>query len=315
MRPYATRPYRGPDDLAGLAAVINTRMDAEGGENHTTVGELAQQYEHLPNCDPATDILVAEEDGTIVGYARTTWQDVAEGYRQYWVVAESRPDHPRLLNDLYDWVESRAIAIAGTQPAGEKYLVMWTDEPMSRAALLRRRGYTPFRYGIEMVRPHLDDIPDQPLPTGGVPPVDDAHLRAIWEAETEAFRDAWGYTERTEQDWNSWQDDPDRDPALWQVAWADDRVVGQVRTFIDPVENERFERARGYTEYISTAREWRRMGIASSLICSSLRRLHEIGMKEAGLGVDAESKTGAQRLYRSLGYLPTRTEGFYRRPV
>lgn len=92
-------------------------------------------------------------------------------------------------------------------------------------------------------------------------------------------------------------------------------MVGQVRTFIDPVENERFERARGYTEYISTAREWRRMGIASSLICSSLRRLHEIGMKEAGLGVDAESKTGAQRLYRSLGYLPTRTEGFYRRPV
>lgn len=316
MRTYNTRPYRGRDDLAGLAAVINTRMDAEGGENHTTVGELAQQYEHLTNCDPATDILLAEKDGIIVGYARTTWQDVAEGYRQYWVVAESRPDHPGLLNDLYDWVEARAMEVAASHPPGEKYLVMWTDEVMSRAGVLRSRGYTAFRYGFEMVRPHLDDIPERPLPDGvEVRPVEDMHLRAIWEAEAEAFRDAWAYTERTEEDWKSWQDDPNWDPALWQVAWRGDRVVGQVRTFIDPVENERFGRARGYTEYISTAREWRRMGIAGSLICSSLRRLREIGMAEAALGVDAESRTGAQRLYRSLGYVQTRVEGFYRRPI
>lgn len=315
MRSYVTRPYGGPGDLAGMAAVINSRMDTEGGENHTTVGELARQYEHLTNCDPATDILVAEEDGTIVGYARTTWQDVAEGYRQYWVVAESRPEHPELLSDLYDWVESRATARAATHPAGEKYLAMWTDEAMSRAEVLRSRGYTPFRYGVEMVRPHLDEVPDRPLPAGvEMRPVEDAHLRAIWEAEAEAFRDAWGYTERTGEDWKSWQAGPNRDPALWQVAWAGDRVVGQVRTFIDPVENDRFGRARGYTENISTVREWRRMGIAGSLICSSLRQLRDIGMTEAGLGVDASSKTGAQRLYRSLGYVPTQVEGFYRRP-
>lgn len=313
---YLTRPYRGPSDLPGLVEVINARMDAEGGEDHTTVAKMAQQYEHLTNCDPHTDILVAEERGTIVGYGRTTWRDVAEGYRQYYVVVETHPDHPELRDDLYDWVEARAGEIAATHPRGDKYLTMWSDESLSRADVLRRRGYTPLRYGAEMVRPHLDDIPERRLPEGVERcPVEESHLRAIWEAEGEAFQDAWGYAEPTEEDWKAWRDDPNWDPSLWQVAWAEDRVVGQVRTYIDRAENTRFDRLRGYTENISTAREWRNRGIASALICSSLRVLKEAGMTEAALGVDSDSKTGAQRLYRSLGYVQTRREALYRRPI
>lgn len=313
--PHELRGYRGRGDLAGMANVINARNDHEGGGEHVTVGNLAQQYEHLTNCDPGTDIVVAARDGQTVGYGRTTWDDFPEG-RHYWVVAESLPDEPEVLADLYDWVEQRAATIAAGHPDGVKWLIMWADESAHRAEVLLERGYTPFRYTFEMVRPHLEDIPEPPLPDGvEVRPVEDQHLGAIWVASTEAFRDAWGWTEPTEQDWEAFLDDPNWDPSLWQVAWAGDRVVGQVRTYIDRTENEHFGRQRGWTEEISTAREWRRQGIAGSLICSSLRQLRDLGMTQAALGVDTESPTGAQRLYRSLGYEVTATEAFYRRAV
>lgn len=310
------RGFRGSEDLEGMAAVINSRVSAEGGDYHTSVESLAQQYEHLKNCDPERDIVVAEEAGTIIGYARTVWEDVAEGYRQYWVISETLPGHELLLHDLYAWAEGRAIEVAAEHPPVEKYLVMWADQGTSRADVLARRGYVPFRYSAEMVRPHLDLIPDRTLPDGvEVRPVDDSQLRSIWEADVAAFRDAWGYTEPSEEDWEAFLDSPNWDPSLWQVAWAGQRVVGQVRSFIDRAENEHFGRLRGYTEDISTAREWRGRGIATALICSSLRLLKEAGMQEAALGVDLDSPTGAPHLYRSLGYRQTRLEAVYRREI
>ena len=49
------------------------------------------RYRHLARCDPETDIVVAERDGEVVGYARTTWDDTAEGHRDHWLVVEADP--------------------------------------------------------------------------------------------------------------------------------------------------------------------------------------------------------------------------------
>lgn len=310
------RAYRGSSDLRGMAEVINRRMDAEGGEDHATVESLAQQYAHLHNCDPARDIRVAEEDGVVVGYARTVWELLDTGERQYWVIAESDPERPEVLAQLYDWVEQRAAEVAASHPSGVKYLIMWAPETSTRAEVLKQRGFVGFRYSAEMVRPSLDDIPETSLPSNvEMRPVEDSHLRQIWEADAEAFRDAWGSSERSEADWESFLDDPNWDPSLWRVAWSGDEVVGQVRNYIDAIENERFGRKRGYTENISTARAWRGRGIARALICASLRALSDAGMEEAALSVDLESPTGAPHLYASLGYLQTGLEGLYRRPL
>lgn len=312
----ASRPYGGPADLPGMAALRNVRAEADGMEEITTVEGMAAQYEHLQRCDPESDILLVEDGDLLVGYARTTWDDVSEGYRAYWVVAVAHPEYPGLEDDLYEWVENRARAIAAAHPTGEKRLMTWADEATSTAGLLRRRGYGQQRYGALLVRPHLNDIPHRPLPDGvEVRPVEEDHLRVIWEADVEAFRDHPGFTEQTEVDWEAWLDGPNWDPSLWQVAWAGDHVVGQVRSFIDREENESFGRLRGWTEDISTVRLWRRKGIAGSLICSSLRLLEERGMTEAALGVDTENPTGAHRLYESLGYVRNRLEAEYSKPL
>lgn len=313
---YVTRPYAGSSDLPGMVDVINAVAERDGRDDRTTVPEMAQSYEHLQRCDPATDILVVEDPSGIVGYARTVWDERSEGYRAYWVVVEAHPDHPDIEEGLFDWAEARAQEVAAGHPDGAKRLSAWADEASPRAAGLRRRGFEAVRFGATLVRPNLDDIPDRRLPEGvEVRPVEEDHLRAIWEADVEAFRDHRGYVEQTETDWEAWLDAPNFDPSLWQVAWTGDRVVGQVRSYIDPEENLAFGRLRGWTEDISTAREWRGQGIAGALICSSMHLLAQRGMTEAALGVDTENPTGALHLYESLGFERVRLFGEYERPI
>ena len=92
-----------------------------------------------------------------------------------------------------------------------------------------------------MIRPHLDDLPDAPLPAGlEIREVKPEHLRQIWDAATEAFRDEWGFVEPTDEDYERYLTDPvESDTSLWRIAWDGDEVAGQVRSYINPVENER----------------------------------------------------------------------------
>jgi len=170
-------------------------------------------------------------------------------------------------------------------------------------------------YSAIMVRPHLDEIPDRRLPPNvELRPVEDAHLRAIWESDIEAFRDHRGYVEQTENDWKEFLDEVSaQDRSLWQVAWAGDRVVGQVRSYAIGAENERTGRRRAWTEEITTDRAWRGQGIATALICASLRQLTERGYDEAALGVDTENPSKAFHIYESLGYEQAALYALYER--
>ena len=135
-----------------------------------------------------------------------------------------------------------------------------------------------------------------------VRPVEEAHLRQIFDAESEAFRDHWGYVEPTETDYQRWLKEPLHKPSLWKIAWDGDQVVGMVRNFIEAEENETFNRQRGYTEEISVRRPWRRQGVAKALLTMSIQMFIEMGMDETYLGVDAENPNGALKLYTSVGY-------------
>jgi mycothiol synthase len=72
---------------------------------------------------------------------------------------------------------------------------------------------------------------------------------------------------------------------------------------------------RGWTEFISTARDWRKRGVARALICESLRELKDRGMSDAALGVHTENPTGAFHLYESLGYEVQERYTTFQQPV
>ena len=57
----------------------------------------------------------------------------------------------------------------------------------------------------------------------------------------------------------------------------------------------------GWVSRLFTAREWRGRGIGAALLADAFGRFWSIGRRRVGLGVDAQSDTGAQRLYERAG--------------
>jgi ribosomal protein S18 acetylase RimI-like enzyme len=88
-----------------------------------------------------------------------------------------------------------------------------------------------------------------------------------------------------------------------------------VKTYVNTDENDARGIRRGYTEFISTHRDWRNRGIAGTLLAWSLAELRERGMTEAALGVDTNNPGGAFELYTSLGFELVAYEAVYTRPV
>ncbi|MCC6189533.1 MAG: GNAT family N-acetyltransferase [Anaerolineales bacterium] len=319
------RPYRGESDLPAMLEVLQSSKDADGLDQAASLDMLRLAYLAAANFDPPRDVLVAEAGQRLAAYGRTFWQkeDGAEVY-QYWIVSFVRPDWRRhgIGTALLGWLEQCALAVAAQRGHAATALAYWQvmayDCETAKAALLERAGYAPARYFYDMVRPNLDDIPDAPMPAGlEIRAVQPEHLRAIWDANEEAFRDHWAEPERQPQDYERWLANDECQPDIWKVAWdtARGEVAGMVLGFIHPEENARFHRQRGWTENICVRRPWRRRGLASALIAASLRELKARGMSEAALGVDADSLTGALGVYERMGFQVTRRETLYRKPI
>jgi GNAT superfamily N-acetyltransferase len=252
-------------------------------------------------------MIFAEVDGEVVGYGRCWWQNQVDGRIAYYFFAHLLPEwrETGIRLAMVRFLKERLRQIAAERPMDqEKLFVNWAGQyETDLINLLQREGHKIVRYGLDMVRPNLDNIPDCPVPDGiEIRRGTLTEWRQIWEGAREAFRDHWGMSEWSEENFTAQSEYPHFNPNLWQIAWAKDEVAGGVLNFIDHKENETFERQRGYTETIFVRRPWRGKGLAKALIARSFQVLKEAGMTEAALGVDAENLTGALHLYRKMGF-------------
>ncbi len=317
------RRFRGPEDYPAMAAVGNASRLAGGVEWVVTADDVARFYSHLNNSDPATDMLVAEIDGKMVGFARGEWELEDEALLLYRFVLTLTPQwHGHgLRRAMLHWVEGRLRQIAADHPADtpKQFDTSTWDKAASLIALLEEEGYRPVRYFHRMTRPLDGPLPEFAMPAGlEMRPVGPEQYRAIWDAGNEAFRDHWGYSPETEEEYQEWLANPAVfQPELWQIAWDVDKneIAGQVRTFIDALENEHYRRQRGYTEAISVRRAYRQRGLARALIAESLRVLKARGMTESALTVDSENISGATRLYEACGFAVDARATIYRKPL
>lgn len=310
------RQISGANDYDLLAQVYNA--GADGIDFHVKGPEIEHQFAHTENLDVDNGLILVECDGEPVGYIVARWRDELSGTRIYRHLGVVIPEYRRrgIGSAMLKWAQTYLVEIAATQPtADQQFQTSANEDDAGVVAMLESDGYGVVSHDVNMVRPTLEDIPHRTLPDGvEIRPVEPDHMRAIWEADTEAFRDHAGATEPTELEWEAFVGDPGIQPHLWKVAWHGDRVVGQVRSFINEETNAEIGRQRGYTEDISTIREWRGKGIAGALICESLKELKQQGMTEAALGVHVENPNGAFRLYEGLGYQATSHFAEYQRP-
>jgi mycothiol synthase len=313
------RMFRDTSDYAHLARIITAQAKIEGHDRVETAESIGSAYDHVERCDPRHDLLIAEVDGRPVGYSRLWWDQEPGGPRIYRQVCFLDPEFGGrgIGSAIFAWNEARLREIAAEHDAKDKQIeVFANDRNAGATAIVRGAGYEPDTYMAEMVRPSVDDVPDCPLPEGvEIRPVTEDQLRTIWEADMDAFRDHWGYVEPSEERYQQFLAFPYNDYSLWKIAWDDEGVAGQVKSFINPAENEEHGRQRGWTEAISTARRWRRRGVAKALIVESIRELAKRGMTEVALGVHTENPNGAFDLYSGLGYEEVTRWTTYRKPL
>jgi len=306
------RKFAGVSDFPKMLAIIESASLADQEENAITLEDIKHDYEHLTRSDPDKDMIFAEMNGNPVAYSRVEWyQEENPNHRLYQHFIHILPEWRELGIEraMIGWCEERLRSIAGEHPQDSRRFFQTYSSSLKPAfnQILESLGYEAVRYSFEMSR-LLDDIPNAALPEGvEARPAEEKDWRKVWETANEAFRDHWGYAEPEEEDYLSYKGSKYFQPHLWQVAWDGDRIVGSVMNYIDHDYNQKYDRKRGWTENISTLKDYRQRGIASALIVRSMHMHKAQGMTEVGLGVDTNNPTGALRLYQNLGYHEDKT--------
>lgn len=306
--------------MAPLASAVNV---AEGVDELVTVDELENWLGYKTAAfDPAADVVLAEVEGLLVGYAWVDWVDTTDGLREFRCGGYVHPDWQArgIGRRLLAWQEEHA---RGSQAAAEtdrpRVLGTWApDQRVAKRRLFERAGYEPVRYFFAMRRSTVDEVQVPPMPEGlEIRPIgaDRVSQRQWWEADLEAFGDHWGGFDASDEAFEKALTSPEHDPSLWVVAWDGDEIAGAVTNAIFTAENESFGRSRGWLATVFVRRRWRRRGLGAAIVARAVLRLREVGMTEAMLGVDSDNPSGALGLYERAGFAVVERAGAYRKPM
>jgi ribosomal protein S18 acetylase RimI-like enzyme len=314
------RPYAGEADLVDIVRILNAECAEDGLQRRASVEQLAAIYGH-PNdaFDPARDVTVAEVDGRMVAVAEREVVDTTDGHREYRLDGVVDPAWRRRGIGRAVLAESERIARERASVEAPRSPVLgswsWESQPGDRA-LLEATGFTVARWFFDMVRPTLDGVGEVVLPEGlEIRPIDASLARAVWAADVDAFEDHWGGFDHSDENLQRWLGDPSTDLSLWVVAFDGDEIAGGVINSIDANQNDALGVRRGWLNSVFTRRAWRRRGLATALVATSLARLRERGMTSAALGVDADNPNGALGLYERLGFAVDQRATAWRKPL
>ena len=297
---------------------------ADGEVDRNSFQGFANYYRHLERCDPERDLLIAEAEGRIVGYSRVEWNDSNDGERWYEGVGIVEPAWRRrgIGTRFLAWSEARRHRIAAEHAAAgaapERARVLTTfnfDGDVGGRVLLERAGYIAFRRFATMRRPDLADMPAMPLPDGlEIRPIerDRVAMRQVFDADIEAFRDHFGWSEGSDEKFEEFIGYDNVDPALWLVAFDGDEVAGAV---LNGIHVDADGARSGWLDSIFTRRPWRQRGLARALIARSLVVLRDRGLTAAQLGVDLANPNQALALYESCGFRTVSSATAWRKPL
>jgi mycothiol synthase len=231
---------------------------------------------------PAFDrALDARFDGE--GYAQL--EGLGEG--RVWIDVRGRPS-PALL----DWAEERA------REKGHRFVSGSWSTNANLLLELSRRGFEPVRHSlrmaIDLAGPTATPAWPQGVDVRSFCPGDE---RSFFEAQQEAFEDTWEPVGATFEEFSHWLlEAPWFRPELWLLALDGDEPAGFAICHARSGDPQ-----TGSIRLLGVRRPWRRRGLGRALLLHSFAVLREHGFRRAGLGVDAESPTGAHTLYESAG--------------
>ncbi len=300
--------FRAPtmDDVTAIVELLNTCAIDQTGKPDTNRSQLIGDWTS-PGFDPARSVRVTETaHGKIVGYIEI-W-DTDPLPVSNWVWARVHPDFEGLGigTELMTWAEQRLQETVIRVPKDLRvaYTAGGLSTHMPTQRLMKDLGLSLKRYFWRMVT-DLDKTPPEAVFPLGIEMKSFAEvndLRQVYRAFNESFQDHWGHVEQPEEErlaeWEHWiSSDEEFMPTLWFLAMDGEEIAGvclcRRREYEDP--------DMGWVNVLGVRRAWRKQGLGLAMLHYSFDKFRQMGKARAGLGVDAQSLTGATRLYEKAG--------------
>jgi len=299
------------DDISGVCEMIDAySLDMHG--IHNDARRNVELTWGQPGFSMETDTRIAvSAEGRIIGYGEV--EDTSDPHVRISSWMRVHPESREIGVDtaLLEWIEERASKAVPKAPAGARVSLSHgvASQDTHLQQLLTDRGYSIVRYFLRMSIELDHEIPKPVWPEGVT--IRTFVLEEDLEATVHTFRDSfcdhWGYVEQPFEEelkqWDHWiRSDEEFDPTLTFLVIAEGEIVGLASCdpkFCDDAD-------MGYVAVLGVRRAWRRRGIALALLHRIFREFKKRGQQRVGLGVDATSLTGANRLYEAAGMKSTR---------
>ncbi len=270
------------------------------------------------------NVVVRDADGVIRGWGSA--HDRAAGRMLLMVVVDTRLDDDKadsLAHTLFDWADEAARRVG----AGRDLEVQQIDsgafaEDPRQHRWLERAGYDRVRTWWQMSRPVTPDEADlDPEPDAGVVirrveregsgMPNEADLRAVHDILETSFADHFNSHEETFDEFVfRLREDPGHRWDHWWIAeLVDDRDEPEAAgTLVGTVSEGGVTEAGekkpdgSYVAYLGVLQSARGRGLAKALLNTIIADAASRGRDRVGLEVDADSPTGAEGLYVSMGW-------------
>jgi mycothiol synthase len=296
-------------DAQGVADLIAARDTADYGSTDASMAEV-QNYWEAPRFDLQQDArLIVAPDGLIVGYEEVYPR--GEGRLEFDGYVHPRETGRGFGTLLLRWAEERARQRVGEMSTTGPVILRGNTAAVDQnaGAMFNAEGFALvrqfWRMEIEMTAP-----PDRAAWPAGIiirtmrPDHDE---RVVYATVEEAFADHWGHVSRSFEDWaQEVMRSNGFDPTLTFIAFAGQEVAGVVVNR---------HRDIAWVGQLAVRRAWRKRGLGLALLLHSFNEFYRRGDRTVGLGVDAQSLTGATRLYEKAGMHVTRRYDTYAKVI
>jgi ribosomal protein S18 acetylase RimI-like enzyme len=294
-------------DAEAVAAMINQWAEAVVGGPEITPRVLLNDWEDETFDFQRNARLVQGADGSVAGFA-DLWNSSHLPTRPYMTLrVRLGLEGHAVARNLMSWIKARSRQMMALAPP-EARVTLVGHNPSEASALAQLYGSAgmqvvrhSFHMQIDLSQAASPAIWPEGIRLESFDP--ETELEAVYRAESEAFEDHYGFIKQPhdigfEKFKHHFLDDEGYDPELWLLAKAGDEIVG---ASLSRTMNPGGERNMAWIRSLSVRRPWRRRGIGLALLHTSFGLFRRRGYQFAGLGVDADSLTGAVRLYERAG--------------